>query len=437
MRGALTGTRIRERRLLIGMRQSDLARAAGVSPAYLNLIEHNRRRPGPDLVAAFARELGVETRALDEGSEDVLSGMLREAALAAAPGEPAPEIDRLGEFAARFPGWSALLAGRQAQVERLERLADRLSDRLAHDPQLSAQVHELLTTITALRSAAAILAETPDIDGPARQRFQDNIAADSLRLSEAAAALVAYLDASPETGPATPQDEVEAWLAARGWSLAEAETGGSDAAVVNEAAELRSPAARELARAQLARLRADAALLPLAAFRAALAETGPDPVRLAARFSAPVAAVMRRLATLPAPESAAIGLLVADGSGALTFRKPVAGLALPRFGAGCPLWPLYAALSRPGVPSRALLDIAGRGGGRFLAYAIADLAQPLGLDGPEVVTASMLLLPDDGGGPGGPARAVGLSCRVCPRTPCPARREPSILVRPGPGQEAF
>lgn len=324
MRGALTGTRIRERRLLIGMRQSDLARAAGVSPAYLNLIEHNRRRPGPDLVAAFARELGVEPRALDEGSEDVLSGMLREAALAAAPGEPAPEIDRLGEFAARFPGWSALLAGRQAQVERLERLADRLSDRLAHDPQLSAQVHELLTTITALRSAAAILAET-----------------------------------------------------------------------------------------------------------------GPDPVRLAARFSAPVAAVMRRLATLPAPESAAIGLLVADGSGALTFRKPVAGLALPRFGAGCPLWPLYAALSRPGVPSRALLDIAGRGGGRFLAYAIADLAQPLGLDGPEVVTASMLLLPDDGGGPGGPARAVGLSCRVCPRTPCPARREPSILVRPGPGQEAF
>ncbi|MCB1843770.1 MAG: hypothetical protein KDI09_12470, partial [Halioglobus sp.] len=30
-----------------------------------------------------------------------------------------------------------------------------------------------------------------------------------------------------------------------------------------------------------------------------------------------------------------------DGSGTLTLRKPVAGFSLPRFGAACPLWPLY------------------------------------------------------------------------------------------------
>ena len=38
----LTGTRIRERRLALSRRQADVARAAGISPAYLNLIEHNR-----------------------------------------------------------------------------------------------------------------------------------------------------------------------------------------------------------------------------------------------------------------------------------------------------------------------------------------------------------------------------------------------------------
>ena len=34
-RSALTGTRVRERRLRRGLKQADLARAVGVSPAYL------------------------------------------------------------------------------------------------------------------------------------------------------------------------------------------------------------------------------------------------------------------------------------------------------------------------------------------------------------------------------------------------------------------
>ena len=42
----MIGTRIRERRVLSGIRQNDLARRAGISPSYLNLIEHNRRRIG-------------------------------------------------------------------------------------------------------------------------------------------------------------------------------------------------------------------------------------------------------------------------------------------------------------------------------------------------------------------------------------------------------
>ena len=36
----LTGTRIRERRLALSRRQADVAREAGISVAYLNLIEH-------------------------------------------------------------------------------------------------------------------------------------------------------------------------------------------------------------------------------------------------------------------------------------------------------------------------------------------------------------------------------------------------------------
>ena len=47
-RTQLTGNRIRERRLVLGMKQADLAEAVGISASYLNLIEHNRRRIGGD-----------------------------------------------------------------------------------------------------------------------------------------------------------------------------------------------------------------------------------------------------------------------------------------------------------------------------------------------------------------------------------------------------
>ncbi|MBV1903463.1 MAG: helix-turn-helix domain-containing protein, partial [Marinosulfonomonas sp.] len=46
----LTGNRIRERRIQIGLRQSALAKAVGISASYLNLIEHNRRRIGGKLL---------------------------------------------------------------------------------------------------------------------------------------------------------------------------------------------------------------------------------------------------------------------------------------------------------------------------------------------------------------------------------------------------
>lgn len=63
-RSALTGTRIRERRTVLGLRQAELARLSGISPSYLNLIEHNRRRIGGKLLVEIARHLGVEASAL-------------------------------------------------------------------------------------------------------------------------------------------------------------------------------------------------------------------------------------------------------------------------------------------------------------------------------------------------------------------------------------
>lgn len=438
-RSALTGTRVRERRLRLGMKQADLARAAGVSPAYLNLIEHNRRRVGPDLLAGLARALGVGEAALAEGADSSLVEGLREAAAAAEAGQGggatpradrvAPETDRIEEFLGRFPGWAGLLAERQARIGTLERAVEALSERMAHDPHLSAALHEVVSAVTSIRSTAAILAETEDIDPEWRARFHHNIYDDSIRLSEAADALVAYLDASPEseTGLSSPQEEVEAWLARTGYHIAGLEQPHPTPAraLVAGVPELASDAARRLALAHVARYRADAEALPLETFRRALAETGPDPLALASRLGVGLARVFRRLASLPEGVGPPIGLVICDASGTLTFRRPAPGFAPPRHGAACPLWPLYEALARPMMPIRATMEMAGRVAVRFLSYAYAETRYPDGYDGPPVTTALMLILPAQGPRSGS-ERRVGIACRICPRTACAARREPSI-----------
>jgi hypothetical protein len=152
---------------------------------------------------------------------------------------------------------------------------------------------------------------------------------------------------------------------------------------------------------------------------------------LAARFGCDLAAVFRRLASLPQEDAVPrIGLVQCDSSGTLTFRKPVDGFALPRFGAACPLWPLYQALVRPMTPIRMRVEQAGRNASAYLTYAISQPATPAGFEMPQVFRATMLILPEDlaGRDEGAAILPIGSSCRICPRSACQARREPSILT---------
>lgn len=449
-RTALTGTRIRALRTARRLAQADLARMAGVSASYLNLIEHNRRRAGPRLLVALAGALGVAPEALDQDDGEALVAGLRAAATAAegdpgagelgATGAPAPELDLIEEFAGRFPGWAGLIVRLQARLQERERAIERLADRMAHDPNLAAALTEIVSAVTAVQSTAAILADEEAPEPEWQRRFHANIHADSIRLARAAEALVAWLDTSgQETGLAAPIEEVESWLARRGWHLPEAEPGPEPdwAALVAAEPDLASQAGRQLARAWARRIRAEAARLPAARLAPALADqiargAGLDPGALARAFGAPPGLVLRRLALLPAaPGLPRLGLVLCDGSGTLTFRRPLDGFALPRFGGACPLWPLYAALGSPGQPIRALIETAARPARRFLAFALAEPREPERFGTPPVWEAAMLLAPASpavlGPTDPGPAQPVGPSCRICPRPDCPARREPSIV----------
>ncbi len=426
----LTGSRIRERRLAAGMKQADLARAAGISPAYLNLIEHNRRRIAGKLLNDLARELGADPAQLSEGAEDAQVAALRGAAaqeLAASV-----ELDQTEEFAGRFPGWAGLATAQARRIEDLERQVEALADRLAHDPHLATSLHEVLSAVTAIRSTAAILAGPEEIDPEWQARFLRGVREESRRLSSSAEGLVAWLDSGGEMAerPLSPIDELGAFVTRARYHFEGLEGPGAGEAeieaLVEGEAQFADPGTADLARRLLRRYLAEARAMPAAAF-ATSREATDDPARLASSFGVPIDAVLRRMASLGGTTA---GLVACDGSGTITLRKAIDGFSLPRFGAACPFWPLFQALARPAQPVSAILAMPGRLPRRFLCRAISLPIPGQSFEALPVYQATMLIEP----APeevSGPVVEAGSACRVCPRDACIARREPSIMGQAG------
>jgi len=435
----LAGTRIRERRIDLRIRQADLARDCGISPSYLNLIEHNRRRIAGKLLADIARRLEVDPAVLSEGAGAARLQSLR-AAVGQFPGLSV-EYARAEEFAGRFPGWAQLVSMQSDRVGELERTIQTLSDRLAHDPYISASLHDVLSTVTSIRSTSAILAGEDEIPPDWQKRFHRNLYEDSQRLAETSQAFVNYLDAGADTTRdiKAPQDEIDAWLRARDHRFDELEEPGEpveDSAaidtrvteLVTEAAELQTASARGIAREILVQYRCDAADLPREVLTASLGRGPIDPGRIAAELNVSAATVLRRLASLPSDvPGVPLGLVVADLSGAFLYRKEIDGFPLPRFGAGCPLWPLYQTLLNPLTPIAASVVQQGSPERRFRTFAIGEPVGPVTFGRPVVHRSVMLIVPEAKSDARDTAIPVGSACRICPRDACPARREPSVL----------
>jgi len=362
------GTRIRAYRLDRGIAQAELARMVGISASYLGLIEAGKRRIAgrvlDDLCGALGVDPAIVTAAPDARAIAALDAAARSTGIAA---------EGTAGFAFRHPGWAAVIRAQARAVDAARRDADRARDRLAHDPVLSAALHQVISTATAIQSSAAILVgEEADPDWQAR--FLANVDADARRLAQASRTLAARM-----------------------------ERAGRDAVDDDAGPDPRRTAA-------------DAAAIPLAALVAAVGVHGLDPVALARHLDAGLATTMRRLADLPAsPGRPAMGLASCDGSGTLVARRPVLDTAPARSGA-CPLWPLYAALGQPGRPLRRVVAMPGDGAPRLTCYAVAEWT---GDWDAQHLHATMLMVAD---APTADPAPVGPGCAVCPRPDCDARR---------------
>ena len=433
-RSAFAGSRIRERRVALGLRQAEVALRAGISGSYLNLIEHNRRRIGGKVLLNIAAALEIEPGTLAQGAEKRLLTSLRDAAIA----RPDVEVDlgKTEDFADRFTDWAHLISAQQSQIASLQQTVSSLSDRLAHDPFLSEALHEVLSTVSAIRSTASILAEPGEMDQNWQRRFQTNVFQDSIRLATASQSLADYLDGDSDRvlDTLSPLDELDSLLAKHSYHFAGLETllDWSDSVADALLAEV-SAAAKILGMAYFRQYWKDAQSFRLPKLLALVAELGLDPVRIARETELSLPLIFRRLASLPPdPSRPAVGLMVCDSSGGLLFKQPCDDFQAPRVGSACARWPLYGALTQIGVAARHQVLHSGRPGNLaaqnlFDTFSVAERVTSASFEGVPVLRSTMLILRSEKP-TSDQSLPIGSTCRLCNIQACPARREPSIFA---------
>lgn len=443
MATSLAGSRIREARLRSGKTQARLAKEAGISASYLNLIEHNRRKIAGATLRNLAQALNLPAGDLTDGGDSALLSDLR--AAAAEHPEAGVDPESAGLLVSRFPDWAQLIAAQARHMRQQSGVIGALSDRLGHDPLLAENVHAMLSRITAIRSTAGILASVDTIPALQQKRFHETLAQESDHLSDTAQTLARTLTQTvteatgPAAGTGTAADALDRFLRRHAYSFdaldREVQDKRSASFIASRQREIidemltgedLTANARQRIHGYLSQYAHDAVSLPLHPFAQAARDCDFDPARLAHTFDADLATVFRRLAVLRRPwiEAPLFGLLVVSASGQPLLRHPLPDFALPRHGAACALWPAFHAFARPGQP---LLDHIEHDNGKvFTAYSVALPRHDTAFGTAPDFAAHMLIRPFEGESPP-PARPVGTSCRICTRADCASRSDASLL----------
>ncbi|WP_108663259.1 helix-turn-helix domain-containing protein [Acuticoccus kandeliae] len=389
------GDRIRTQRRTAGVTQRDLASSVGVSPAYLSLIESDKRQIGGRLLNRIAERLGVPPDAFTAVSDDRLAADLAEVSRTFADGPP----DNAAGLVAYSPDWARVVLELHARALTAEARAYRLADRFARDPQWISFAHDILSRITSIRAAAEILSDFDTMEDAHRRRFTNTLASESARLTDVAREMIKALQTGTAVDAAGADvREVDAYLQDRNnyFDAVEAAVEAIPAPALPEGPpsarfeaaraviaihldaviegeldrhQFRTEGAIRRARGALARYAAGALMMPYATFHAAAVATRYDIDELTSLFGASFEQVAHRLATLrrPGAEGVPFAFLRVDPAGTVSKRLSTPELRLPLFGA-CPLWVIYEAFSQPG---RTLSQMADLEGEQFLFLARA------------------------------------------------------------------
>lgn len=441
----LVGTRIREERRKQGIKQADLAKDVNISPAYLNLIEHNKRQIAGELLSSLSKSLGIPRDFLSETVSTQTIERIQQAIRTLAISNA--ELDRLDEFITMFPGFAKLLDRQIAQSQTQSDQVAILSDQLEHDVVLRETLHIMLSNITAIRSSAEILLTHGNIPAETRSKFNQNIFTETKRLARNTSQLLDRLDTDvapqattrqPHNGHPAPNQQPHPMADAPpaaydqdcfGRHIPALETG---IATIDAVISVHFSTAASLPPVAIARItewaetyQRVATLLPLEQVWDSRHDHQFSPFALADVTGAPVDATLFRLAHLPTDTGdwPIFGYLEVDNSAGVLTRHELPALRLPNRSGACPRWPIYRAFSSPGQAISVQLDQLGSP--LVIAHSIATGRNGHSLGLPSVARAAMLyeVAPASSNSrPTYPTLEVGFHCSVCARLDCADRR---------------
>ncbi|HTV90293.1 MAG TPA: short-chain fatty acyl-CoA regulator family protein [Stellaceae bacterium] len=446
MARAQIGRTVRRLRLERRLSQQGLAARLGISPSYLNLIEHDQRAVSGALLLKLAGTLDLDLAALSGEAERRLEIALREALsdpLLGADEVPEAEIAALAgsspnaahavlalyrawRVAREDSGGMTLPATGRRVILPTEEARDFFDNRMNHFPPLEAAADRIIAGCTAVPSE------------------MNHAIADRLRRMHGLTVTVQPLDGvlrrfDPEArrlalAETLPRESRGFYMA---FQLALLEARDAVEAIVGEAAPS-SPQAAMLIRIGLLNYVAGAVLMPYIAFRDAARELRHDMEALAARFGVSFEQACHRLSTLQRPKARGIPFffLRVDPAGNVSKRFSAAGFPFARYGGSCPRWIAHIAFSRPAAIEVQVAELPE--GDAYLCFArtVTRPAARWGEPRPVHVVAmgcsvahARELVYADGLNLDEARVGIGLSCRLCDRIDCRSRAFPPLEHR--------
>lgn len=458
MRATHLGPRISSLRRQVGLTQKALADRLGISPSYLNLLEHDRRPISAALLLAVSRSLDVDLRTLADDSDGQLLADLAEVfADPVFEGHPLSE-EMVRELVTASPTAARAVVRLHQAYTSVRTTAETLESRLLDDTEVT------LASVQRARLASERVSDFmhrhsnhfPELEAAAEREWRDGRFSASnlfgslvqrLKRTHGVAvrmkpirqmgAVVRRFDgeqAELRLSEALPPPSRSFQIAVQLALLSHSELLDG---IIGSGSELDTDETRKTCRIALANYFAGAILMPYQPFRDAAEAERYDIELLENRFCVGWEQACHRLTTLrrSGAEGVPFYCLRMDRAGNISKRFNAAGVHFPRFSGLCALWNVHGAFAQPG---RVLVQL-GRfpDGSTVLAVARTVHSYATGFHAPDVlysvgvgchvsearrvVYADGLDLENEDA-----ADPIGMTCRTCERATCKARAFPAI-----------
>jgi predicted transcriptional regulator/DNA-binding XRE family transcriptional regulator len=445
---------VRSLRRRENMSQVQLAARLGISPGYLNLIEHNRRPLSATLLIKLAQIFQLDLQAFSPETEARLSADLLEVF-----GDPVFESQdittaEVRELVVQSPTVARAVLTLYQAYRSAQESADTFALKLSEGEALpgfdrsrlpTEEVNDLIQRhgnyFAELEGGAETVWRRADLsianvyDGLVR--YLQDVEGVEVRVETVGAMRGALRRFDPERRVLTLSEVLR--RGSRNFQVAHQlglltqrsalDRIGRDASLSGEA--------QEMARVALANYFAGAVLMPYAPFLEAARSERYDIVVLSNRFRTSFEQVCHRLTTLrrPGAEGVAFHFVRIDVAGNISKRFSASGFRFARFSGACPRWNVFAAFLTPGMIRTQLSQMPD--GSMFFWVARTIRKDAAGYHAPHTVFAvgigcdvrdARQLVYADGVNVDSREAAVpvGVTCRLCDRMDCEQRAFPPL-----------